>query len=221
MTPGDIEVALRAAFNQCESLGYALNSIQQQVITDAVIGLMRDRTDSASATLHTDASEAGADTVNPLDELSPDQRRSLLQYIQRQNQKDLSWKTQLLNDWLEGRESGSVQFIRDSYGPQWLERVQPYHIEQYSDEASFMLGVGDRIEVSNSLWEWVQEAGPCSREWIPCQVVSIKQQSDDTRSGSQAYSCYTSCTIRFDSGLEYEIQGIYEWNRYNWRWIAT
>ncbi|MFP5275246.1 hypothetical protein [Coleofasciculus sp.] len=25
--------------------------------------------------------------------------------------------------------------------------------------------------------------------------------------------------VRFDHGMEYEIQGIYEWNRYNWRWI--
>ncbi|MGJ3246166.1 MAG: hypothetical protein ACFE0I_08835 [Elainellaceae cyanobacterium] len=220
MTPVDIEVALRTAFNQCESLGYPLNSTQKQTITDAIIGLVRDRPDSASVASNNELN-MGANTVNPLDELSPDQRRALLQYIQYQNQKDLSWKTQLLNDWLGGRESGSVQFIRDSYGPQWLERVQPYHIEQYSDEASFMLSVGDRIEVSNSLWEWVQEVGPCSQEWIPCQVVSIKQQSDDTKLGSQAYSCYTSCTIRFDSGLEYEIQGIYEWNRYNWRWLPS
>ncbi|HEY9646662.1 MAG TPA: hypothetical protein V6C88_09845, partial [Chroococcidiopsis sp.] len=27
------------------------------------------------------------------------------------------------------------------------------------------------------------------------------------------------CTVRFDNGMEYEIQGVYEWNRYNWRWL--
>jgi hypothetical protein len=75
------------------------------------------------------------------------------------------------------------------------------------------LKVGDRIEVSNGLWEWVQENGPCSREWFPCTVIGLSQGSDRDR-------LYYNCVIRFENGTEYEIQGIYQWNRYNWRWAS-
>ncbi len=30
----------------------------------------------------------------------------------------------------------------------------------------------------------------------------------------------TICVIRFYNGAEYEMQGVYEWNRYNWRCIT-
>lgn len=63
------------------------------------------------------------------------------------------------------------------------------------------------------LWEWVQENGPCSREWFPCTVVGLSQGSDCDR-------LYYNCVIHFDNGTEYEIQGIYQWNRYNWRWAS-
>ena len=31
---------------------------------------------------------------------------------------------------------------------------------------------------------------------------------------------YHNGVIRFDNGTEYEIQGICEWNRYNWRYAS-
>jgi hypothetical protein len=110
-----------------------------------------------------------------------------------------------------------MQFIRDLYGPQWLEQVQPVHIAEYA-ETAVSLKLGDRIEVSNNLWEWVQEDGPCSREWFGCTVIHISQSSDSNGIMPASYSTYTTCLIRFDNGMEYEIQGVYEWNRYNWRW---
>jgi hypothetical protein len=152
---------------------------------------------------------------NPLDELTPEQRQALLQFVKEQEKQERPWKIKLLNDWLHDRNSGTVQFIRDSYGPQWLNRIKPMHLAQYfeaeTSSDSLRLKVGDRIEVSNGLWEWVQEDGPCSREWFPCTVVQLSPRTDTDNS-------YYSCVIRFDNGSEYEIQGIYQWNRYHWRW---
>ncbi len=225
MTPSEINALLHVAFSQCEALGHPLEAMQQQIIREA----MQQQMQSGAATATSVDANVGSMTqpptapapcdTNPLDVLTSDERRALLQFIRVQNRHHQSWKTQLLDDWLHGRESGAVQFIRERYGPQWLDQIEPYHLEKYSDEAAMMLAVGDRIEVSNSLWEWVQEDGPCQREWIPCQVMNIVEQSDDTRTGSAAYSRYTTCTVRFESGIEYNIQGMYEWNRYNWRWL--
>ncbi|MBE9014163.1 hypothetical protein IQ250_28645, partial [Pseudanabaenaceae cyanobacterium LEGE 13415] len=67
------------------------------------------------------------------------------------------------------------------------------------------LNIGDRIEVSNTLWEWVQDG---EEEWYFCTVISLTEA--DT-------SQNTRCTIRFENGQEYEIQGVYDWNRSNWR----
>jgi hypothetical protein len=114
-----------------------------------------------------------------------------------------------------------MQFIRELYGLQWLALVQPVHFAKYLDEAAVSLKVGDRIEIANNLWEWVQEDGPCSREWFSCTVISITEKSDTSGTLPQSYSSYTICTIRFDNGMEYEIQGVYEWNRYNWRWASS
>lgn len=106
-----------------------------------------------------------------------------------------------------------MQFIRDSYGPQWLNRIKPNHFIKYADEGeeALKLKVGDRIEVSNSLWEWVQETGPCCREWFFCTVIRVDETGAETNAS-------TSCIIRFSNGAEYEVQGMYAWNRYNWRW---
>jgi hypothetical protein len=155
-------------------------------------------------------------TANPLDDLTPDERSRFLQFVTEQERTGYSWKIQLLNDWLHNRESSSVQFIRDRYGPQWLNRVKRVHLAQYLDAQNpgegLKLKIGDRIEVSNGLWEWVQDNGPCSREWFPCTVVQISQSIEGNGLGC-------NCVVRFDNGMEYEIQGIYEWNGYNWRWI--
>lgn len=210
MTPAEIEAVLQAAFIQCEAVLCPLTDQQKQillqVLTEAAV-----RESLSSSTNGNEESE----TANPLDELTQQQRQALLQFVKEQERRGFPWKIKLLNDWLHNRHSDSVQFIRDTYGPQWLNRVQPKHLAQYfeaeTSSDSLKLKIGDRIEVSNGLWEWVQDDGPCSREWFPCTVVNLSQVSD--RDGS-----YHKCIIRFDNGTEYEIQGIYQWNRYYWRW---
>lgn len=219
MTKAEIEAVLKAAFGECDAAGYPLEVEQKQILLAAAIALSQSQ--QAEATLQNGSNTTdlpAVDSENPLDELAPEQRTALLQFIQSQEQEGIPWKVQLLNDWLEGRESGSIQFIRDLYGPQWLEQVQPFHIAEYA-ETAVSLKLGDRIEVSNNLWEWVQEDGPCSREWFGCTVIHISQASDSNGIMPASYSTYTNCMIRFDNGMEYEIQGVYEWNRYNWRWI--
>ena len=212
MTDAEIEAVLQAAFIQCEAALCPLTDQQKQILLKMVTEWVTRKQLLASAT-----SDRDDDTANPLDELTPEQRQALLEFVKEEEKCDRPWKIKLLNDWLHNRNSGLVQFIRDGYGPQWLNRVKPKHLMQYfeaetgSDEIKLKLG--DRIEVSNGLWEWVQDEGPCTREWFPCTVVQISQQSDSDGS-------YYNCIIRFDNGSEYEIQGIYQWNRYNWRWAS-
>jgi hypothetical protein len=210
MTPAEFEAALRAAFGECEIAGVPLDVQQKQILLRAIA-------DSNGKPAMTPAEGRS----NPLEELTIEQRRALLEFVQDQERQGLSWKVQLLNDWVQGRESGAIQFVRERYGVQWLERVQPSHLAEYADEGLVKLQVGDRIEVSNNLWEWVQDDGPCGREWFPCTIIGINEEVDSTGTLPQSYSSYTSCTIRFENGMEYEIQGVYEWNRYNWRWLAS
>jgi hypothetical protein len=208
MTPDEIEVVLQAAFIQCEALLCPLSEQQKQILLQVVMESVTRETLRLSV-------NGERDTANPLDELTPQERQALLEFVQREEQRNRPWKIKLLNDWLHNRESGSVQFIRDNYGPQWLNRVKSRHLAQYFDAETssdgLRLKVGDRIEVSNGLWEWVQDEGPCTREWFPCRVVKVSQHS-------QGDGLYYNCVIRFDNGSEYEIQGVYQWNRYNWRW---
>ncbi|MBF2025407.1 MAG: hypothetical protein IGS48_01395 [Oscillatoriales cyanobacterium C42_A2020_001] len=202
MTPDEIEAALQAAFNQCDQADATLSSQQKEILLKA-FGLSKEP------------------QPNPLNALTLDERRSLLEFIRNQEQQKLSWKMTLLNDWLQGQSSGPVQFIRDRLGIQWLEQVRLSHLAEYdylSEGEMLLLKVGDRIEVTNGLWEWVQESGPCSREWFPCTVIALHEASNDEADGLR---CHASCIVRFDSGVEYEIQGIYEWNRPNWRWLES
>jgi hypothetical protein len=208
MTPAEIEAVLQAAFNRCNAANCPLTDMQKQILLQVVEELTRKHLELL------DTSALESNNANPLDELTPDQRQSFLQFVKEQEQQNRLWKIQLLNDWLQERDSGSVQFIRDRYGPQWLNRIQPVHFAKYGElegEEALKLKVGDRIEVSNSLWEWVQETGPCSREWFLCTVIQVKESGDGNRAS-------TNCIIRFNNGAEYEIQGMYQWNRYNWRW---
>ncbi|HEY9602124.1 MAG TPA: hypothetical protein V6C85_10975 [Allocoleopsis sp.] len=210
MTPAEIEAVLQAAFIQCEAMLCALTDRQKQILLQVAI-------ESVTSDLQLSSAEENPNSEgeNPLDELTPEQRKALLEFVKEQETQDRPWKIKLLNDWLHDRDSGTVQFVREQYGPQWLNRVKPSHLEPYFNAETLSdglkLNVGDRIEVSNGLWEWVQEDGPCSREWFVCTVVRISQRSDSDGS-------YYNCVIRFDNGTEYEIQGIYQWNRYNWRW---
>jgi len=225
MNPAEISAALQAAFQQCEAAGNPLSDRQRQILLAAVKrimslhsrGVTTLETEEASF-LSIDASDALSSPVwqsmNPLDALDAAQREALLSYVKQQTRLERDWKIELLNDWLAGRDSGSVQFVRDRLGSRWLEAVQPAHLAAYVDvlpDELLELRVGDRIEVCNALWEWVprQDDGT-ERQWYPCQVIQIQDRDDDQR------RC-TCCTIRFDDGAEYEIQGIYDWNRTNWR----
>jgi len=208
MTKAEIEAALKAAFDQCNAASCPLTQMQQQILLQVA-----ERLSETLGSLPP-REMANSNGKNPLDELTADERLALLEFVREQEKLNLPWKIQLLNDWLNNVDSGRVQFIREVYGVQWLSRVQSVHLAEYFElieNEILKLKVGDRIEVSNGLWEWIQENGPCSQMWIPCTVIKV----DEMVNGEQDY---TTCTIRFDNGNEYEIQGIYDWNIYNWRW---
>lgn len=219
MTESEFETVLQAVFNQCQSAGYPLNDIQQQILRQ----IITDRLIEVDTNGETEAFAFPGDhsAENPLDDMTADQREVLLHFIRSQDRTSQAWKTQLLNDWLQGQDSGDLQFIRDLYGPQWLNRITSAHLAKYLEADEIALKVGDRIEVSNGLWEWVQEEGPCQREWFPCTVTAVHEVANDTRTTPPSYRRSTTCTVRFDSGREFEIQGVYEWNRYNWRWPSA
>ncbi|MEH2116803.1 hypothetical protein [Nostoc sp.] len=199
MTPDEIEAAMFAAFNDCNAASCPLTDTQKQILLQ-VVEQIQGNTSGASG------------IANPLDELNPEELEVFLQFVKDEEQLNRTWKVQLLNDWLLENDSGRVQFIRQRYGLQWLNRVESYHFDKYSYfEDALKLRVGDRIEVSNALWEWVQEDGPCKPEWFPCMVIKVEEISNGDDSS-------TNCVVRFFNGAEYEIQGMYEWNRYNWRW---
>ncbi|MFK0731974.1 MAG: hypothetical protein ACFKPT_04300 [Gloeotrichia echinulata GP01] len=200
MTPDEIEAALQTAFNRCDASSCPLSDTQKQILLQ-VVELIQGSSHSGASNI-----------VNPLDELTKEELEAFLQFVKTQEQQNSTWKVQLLNDWLQQNDSGAVQFIRHRYGLQWLDRVESFHFDKYSDfEDALKLRVGDRIEICNALWEWVQDDGPCQREWFLCIVIAM----DDVASGDDLV---TNCVIRLLDGTEYEIQGIYEWNRYNWRW---
>jgi hypothetical protein len=200
MTPDEIEAAILAAFDRCDAVSCPLTDTQKQILLQVVEQIQGNSISGMS------------NIANPLDELTPEELEAFLQFVKDEEQRSRTWKVQLLNDWLLENDSGTVQFIRKRYGLQWLNRVESYHFDKYSYfEDALKLRVGDRIEVSNALWEWVQEDGPCKREWFPCMVIHLEEISDYNDAS-------TNCVVRFFNGAEYEIQGIYEWNRYNWRW---
>jgi hypothetical protein len=193
----EIETVLKAAFLQCESRLCPLSEQQKEILLEAFF----------------ETEELGEG--NPLDELSLEERETLLQFIDDRERENLSWKSSILNDWLNDRPSGSVQFIRDRYGLSWLNRVRPIHWREYLQQIRVTrekLQVGDSIEISNGLWEWVREDDPDSREWYPCQVIGLRDGDGEEPA---------SCIVRFEAGEEYEIQGIYQWNRVNWRFRSN
>lgn len=211
MTEAELQAILQTAFSQCEAEGIPLDTQQKQILLQILLRELIQQNGSSSNP--NPSSTENQESPNPLDDLSDRDRQALLEFVKQQEDQEQPWKIKLLNDWLQGRDSGSIQFIRDRYGIQWLESIQPIHLAKYYDlenKDGLKLKVGDRIEVSNALWEWVQANDPSSEEWFPCRVVGIIEAGDDRD--------HTSSVIRFDNGTEYEIQGIYEWNRHNWRW---
>jgi hypothetical protein len=199
MNQAEIEAALKAAFGQCEQAFLPLTDRQKEILLNVVVEALTTQPSIED---------------NPLDELTLEHRQVLLAFIEDQQRQNLDWKITLLNDWLNNRESGTVQFIRNNYGFAWLSRVQPIHLAKYQQQlTNETLKIGDRIEVSNRLWEWVQQDDDSSYEWFACEVIGISEFADGE-------SIYTSCLIRFENGLEFEIQGFYEWNRQNWRFLG-
>jgi hypothetical protein len=200
MNPDEIETALQTAFKRCDIASCPLSEMQKQILLQVVKQIPGNSAAKIS------------DIANPLDELEPEELLIFLQFVKTEEQQNRTWKVQLLNDWLHNQDSGLVQFIRERYGLQWLNRVESYHFDKYTDfEDALKLRVGDRIEVSNALWEWVQDDGPCQREWFSCIVIQVNESSNGKDSSG-------NCTVRFYNGSEFEISGIYDWNRYNWRW---
>jgi hypothetical protein len=197
MTPDEIESALNEAFSNCDASGIPLCYEQKQILLQVVLAECKSYLDDFSE--------------NPLSELSQDELQALLSFIKAKDSQNVSWKVLLLNDWLHGTDSGNIHFLRQRYGVQWLNRLQPHHFDSLEVAEAPALKVGDSIEVCNALWEWVQDGGPCQREWFPCTVIYV-----DETTGSEDMSGY--CIIRFQNGAEYHITGIYDWNQYNWRW---
>ncbi|WP_013325221.1 hypothetical protein [Gloeothece verrucosa] len=200
MNQAEIETALKTAFFECEKAFCPLNDRQKEIILQTLLAPFSRPCDLLE---------------NPLDQLTSEQRQALLTFIQSQQEQNLSWKITLLNDWLNNQDSGAVQFIRDEYGMVWINQIQPVHLEKFlAQERQKRLQIGDRLEVCNGLWEWVQEEGPCFPEWFPCVVVGLSQVDDGE-------STYTSCVVRFETGTEFEIQGVYEWNQSYWRFAPS
>ncbi|MBW4474428.1 MAG: hypothetical protein KME45_29240 [Stenomitos rutilans HA7619-LM2] len=242
MTPSEIEALLSAVFGQCEAALHPLNDCQKYILRQAIQAAVpfevEVKQQEGDREVTTAFSTAASDSSNPLEQLSAEERQTFLAFVTLQERQNQPWKVTLLNDWLSGRSSGAVQFIRERYGLQWVEQITPWHLARYINlerDDLVRLKVGDHIEVTNGLWEWVQETGPCSREWFPCTVVNIKPNphTPDSPLSETAVAVPeveapevevpehkgTSCIIRFKDGTEYEIQGMYDWNRPNWRWL--
>jgi hypothetical protein len=194
-----LEQALEAAFRQCGAAGMALNEVQRQILQQV----------TQTVFLKTLGNSETADpNENPLKALTEDQRQTVLAYIVECDRNNQDWKTTLFSDWLQGRDSGSVQFLRDRYGFDWINQIQPQHIAAYADRADGGLKVGDRIEVSSRLWEWIPEDLGEEPEWIVCTVVNLSEPQDNAELNGM---------VQFENGLELEILGLNDWNQGNWR----
>lgn len=228
MSQFELDAALKAVFEQCDTAACPLSDQQKHILRQVLQELVQDkfiavdRAGSAGAAPDLPCGNEEFAEANPLDQLLPEERQRLLEFIRQQDKQNQPWKITLLNDWLQGKDSGSVQFLRERYGIQWLDQIKPVHLACYDGLGPgevLKLKVGDRIEVTNGLWEWVQEEGPCSREWFPCTVLSISEPDKNATNSAHQGERLTRCVVRFDTGAEYEIQGIYDWNRPNWRWL--
>ncbi|NMG22895.1 hypothetical protein [Brasilonema bromeliae] len=197
MSPDEMKAVLQAAFDRCDIASCPLCDTQKEILLQVLEQIKGS---------HTGVS----DIANPLDELTKEELQAFLEFVKAQEEQNRSWKAQLLNDWLNENDSGGVQFIRDRYGLLWLNRIEPYHFDKYSTEDVLKLKLGDRIEICNAVWEWVQDNGPCTPEWYSCIVIKVDTIGDGDSSS-------TNGIVRFYNGAEFEIQGMYEWNRVYWR----
>jgi hypothetical protein len=194
-----LQNALQAAFRQCETVGSPLSDVQRQIIQQITQTLLLKA-----------ISDPVLDPINPLDDLTPDQRQALLDYVAECDRKGQDWKPTLFNDWMEGRDSGSVQFLRDLYGLDWVNGVQPQHLAAYAESPVAELTVGDQIEVSSRLWEWIPEETDEEPTWVMCTVMLL-YESQETE------IVHLNGMVQFENGLELEIPGLNDWNQSNWR----
>lgn len=135
MTPDEIEAAMLAAFNDCDVASCPLTDTQKQILLQVIEQIQGNSSSGIS------------NIANPLDELTPEELEAFLEFVKDEEQRNRTWKVQLLNDWLLENDSGTVQFIRQRYGLQWLNRVESCHFDKYSYfEDALKLRVGDRIE---------------------------------------------------------------------------
>jgi hypothetical protein len=193
--------ALETAFRQCGAAGMALNDVQRQILQQV--------TQTVLLQTLTNLDTANPDE-NPLEALTEGQRQALLRFVSECDRNTQDWKTALFNDWLQGQESGQVQFLRDRYGFNWINRVQRQDIAAYTEDDEQALKIGDRIEVSSRLWEWIPEDLGEEPEWLTCTLVHLTQPDDiDT--------IILNGTVQFENGVELEIQGLNDWNKINWR----
>jgi hypothetical protein len=195
-----LEQALEAAFRQCGTAGMALNDVQRQILQQVT------QTVLLKALRNPDAIDS---EENPLEALTAAQRETLLSFIEQCDRTAQDWKTVLFNDWLQGQDSGQVQFLRDRYGLDWINRVQPQDIAAYIETDEPELKIGDRLEVSSLLWEWIPEDLGEEPEWIPCALIQLTQLEDPETT--------LTGTVQFENGVELEIQGLNDWNKSNWR----
>ncbi len=198
-----VQNALQAAFRQCETVGSPLNDVQKQVIQQVTQTLLLKAI--------VDPTQSLEPSANPLADLLPDQRQAFLDYVTECTLKDQDWKTALFNDWVEGRHSGTVQFLRDRYGLDWVNQIQPQHLVTYVATPLSALNVGDRIEVSSRLWEWIPEQTNEEPEWVVCTLIELYETQDTEIS-------HLDGTVQFANGMELAITGLNEWNQNNWRW---
>lgn len=197
-----LQQALQTAFRQCEADGIPLSPDQQQLVQQMTQTLL----------LNALAEAIGEGrSYNPLTDLSPEQRQALLDYVAECDRQQLDWKTTLFNDWLQGRESGSVQFLRDRYGFDWINRIESRFLAAYADKPADQLRIGDRIEISSRLWEWIPEEMGEEPVWVMGTLIRLDNIQEDNAQ-------YLNSTVRFENGLELDIAGIDDWNRNNWRW---
>lgn len=195
-----LEQALEAAFRQCGTAGMALNDVQRQILQQVT------QTVLLKALTNPDAIDS---EENPLEALTADQRETLLSFIEQCDHTTQDWKTVLFNDWLQGQDSGQVQFLRDRYGFDWINRVQRQDIAVYIETDELELRIGDRLEVSSRLWEWIPEDLGEEPEWLLCTLVHLTQPEGPKTT--------LNGTVQFENGVELEIQGLNDWNKSNWR----
>jgi hypothetical protein len=117
---------LQAAFNRCESAICPLTDRQKNILLQVVEELTQ-------LSLMPDTIAAVSHSANPLDELTLTSATAFA-ICQIPRAKKIALENQLLNDWLQERDSGQMQFIRERYGPQWLNRIKPEHFNKYADE---------------------------------------------------------------------------------------